>query len=463
MSSPSPLTETALDYARANRRAFMDGFQQLLRIPTVSTEPVHEGDVQRCAEWLVAEMDGLGFDGCRTIETEGHPVVYGEWLRAGADKPTVLVYAHYDVQPVDPLAAWETPPFEPAVRDGKLYARGSIDDKVGVWANLKAIESILAAQGTLPVNVKLIFEGEEEIASPHMPAFVRDHKELLDADYLVLCDGFFDPQRPTITYALRGIVAAEVTVRGPDHDLHSGKYGGTVHNPLHVVGKMVGSFHDDAGRVQIPGFYDDVRRLSAEESKRMHETWQEVQANVKREAGVGHFWAQELGSFPQRQTALPSLDVNGMWGGYQGPGVKTIIPGGAGFKVTVRLVPDQDPREIAQKLGSYVMDFAGDTVDVATEIKATSWPVTMDVQGPLLEAVQRALQATTGKRALLLRGGGSIPIGGMFQQELAIPMSNLALGSGDNVHAPNEFIYVDDFYLGIDTLIHFYHEVAQTT
>ena len=257
--------QKAIDYAHAHREPYMEGFQELLRIPSVSTDPSYKPELERCADWIVVEMGRIGFKNCRKIATTGHPVVYGDWLEAGADKPTVLIYAHYDVQPVDPLNLWETPPFEPSFRDGKLYARGAVDDKSGVFVNLKALESILNVDGKLPVNIKLFFEGEEESGSPNMHPFVAANKDLLKADLLVLCDGGFDKHLPTITYSGRGIVGAEVTITGPDHDLHSGVYGGVVHNPLHVVGQIIASFHDNEGHIRIPGYYDSVRDLSASE------------------------------------------------------------------------------------------------------------------------------------------------------------------------------------------------------
>jgi acetylornithine deacetylase/succinyl-diaminopimelate desuccinylase-like protein len=453
----------AIAHAQAHRQQYMAGFHELLRIPSVSTDPAHREDIARCASWLVEEMERIGLHHCRQIATDGHPVVYGEWLEAGAERPTVVIYAHYDVQPVDPLELWLSPPFQPTSRDGKLYARGSTDDKCGIWANLKAIESMLAVNGRLPVNVKLFFEGEEEMASPHMAPFVAAHKELLAADALLLCDGPFNPEQPTINYALRGIVTGEVRVSGPDHDLHSGKYGGTVHNPIHVVGQIAGSFHDEVGRVQIAGFYDRVRSLDAAELVAMEEAWEIKGPKTRADAGVEQFWGEEIASFPVRQTALPTLDVNGIWGGYQGPGVKTVLPAEAGFKATMRLVADQNPEEIARLFEAHVMGFARDTVAIEVEAKAEGWPVTMPFDGPLAEAVRGALAATTGKEVLMVRGGGSIPIASAFQQELGIAMSMLGFGSGDNAHAPNEYLNEADFYMGIDTAIHCYHNLAQAS
>ena len=454
-------TQKAVEHAYAHREAYMEGYQELLRIPSISTDPAFKQELERCADWIVAEMKRIGFNNCRKIATTGHPVVYGDWLEAGADKPTVVIYAHYDVQPVDPLDLWTTPPFEPDFRDGKLYARGAVDDKSGVFVNLKALESILAVDGKLPVNVKLFFEGEEESGSPNMHPFVAANKELIEGDLLILCDGGFEREQPTITYSGRGIVAAEVWVTGPDHDLHSGTYGGVVHNPIHVVGRIIGSFHDADGRVQLPGYYDPVRKLSDDELASLQKVWGLTSEQYSTQSGAKHFWAESLGSVEVRGTALPTLEVNGVWGGYQGPGTKTVIPSKAGFKVTMRLVNDQDPAVVAETFKQYVQGFASETADIEVNILAQSAPFRGLFEGDGVEAVQQALVATTGKRALLERAGGSIPIAGMFQQELGIPLTHLGLGAGENIHSPNEYIRVDDFYLAIDTAIHLYYNLAK--
>ena len=438
----------------------MAGFLELLRIPSVSTDPAYKADLERCADWVVAEMARIGFKNCQKMPTAGHPALYGEWLEAGADKPTVVIYAHYDVQPVDPLNLWVTPPFEPTLRDGKLYARGAVDDKSGVYVNLKALESILAVDGTLPVNVKLFFEGEEESGSPSMLPFVTAHKDLLQGDLLILCDGGFDKKMPSIVYSGRGIASAEVTVTGSDHDLHSGVYGGVVQNPLHVVGKIVGSFHDEAGRVRIPGFYDAVQKLSEDELANLQKAWAFTREQYLAQSGTQHLWGESIASIPERGTALPTLEVNGIWGGYQGPGTKTVIPSKAGFKVTMRLVSDQEPGVIAELFKQYVLGFASDTAAIEVTALAEGDPFQGLFDGAAVEAIQQALEATIGKRALLERTGGSIPIAGMFQKELKIPMTNFGLGAGENIHSPNEYVRVDEFYLGIEAAIRLYYNLA---
>ncbi len=427
----------ALAHAQANREQYIDRFKEFLAIPSVSTDPAYKEDLERCGDWVVEEMSRIGLNNCRKIPTDGHPVVYGEWLEAGEDKPTVLIYAHYDVQPVDPLELWESPPFEPTFRDDKLFARGVVDDKAGVFFNLKAIESIMAADGHLPLNVKLFFEGEEEMGSPNMAPFVKANKELLKADALILCDGPFDTDQPSIAYALRGIVGAEVSITGPDRDLHSGAFGGAVHNPVHKAGQIIGSFHDKNGRIQIPGFYDPVKSLDEAEKAQMREVWKFRKEKFARESAVAHFW-----------------------GGYQGPGLKTVLPSRAGFKVTMRIVADQNPHDVGHMFKEFVMGFAEETVQISVDVKVEAWPLTMALDGPALKAVQRTLQATLGKKAILIRGGGSIPIGGMFQHELGVEIASMGLGSGGGIHSPNEFMYQKDIGVAIDTAVHLYYNLA---
>lgn len=453
--------EQSIRYAHANQDRFLGRFQELLRIPSISTDPDYKKDVARAAEWVVAEMQRIGLKNTRAIQTAGHPVVYGEWLQAGAESPTILFYAHYDVQPVDPLELWESPPFEPAIRDEKLYARGVIDNKCGVVVNLNAVESILESTGKSPVNLKFIFEGEEESGSPSMEPFVRTHRDMLRADLLVSSDGgSYDKDLPRVFSSLRGLVAAEVGITGPVTDLHSGSYGGVVQNPAHLAARIIAAAHDDQGRIQIPGFYDNVRPLTSAQLEELGGQQSYIMEQARQETGLDHFWGVPDYTFLERQTAQPTLDVNGLFSGYHGPGSKTIIPARAGFKVSMRLVADQDPDDIAQKFTEFVLGFSSDTLDIQVDILAKCWPVEALFDGPVIEAVQQAFEATWGKRALLYRQGGSIPIMGMMQRELGVPITNFGYGNGGNGHAPNEFYRLGHFYRGIDAAIHFYHYIA---
>jgi len=453
--------EQSTAYAHENSDRYLEQFKELLRIPSISTDPAHKMGVTKAADWIVTEMHRIGLRNAQVIPTAGHPVVYGEWLEAGEQSPTILFYAHYDVQPVDPLELWESPPFEPEIRGGKLYARGVIDNKCGVVVNLKAVESILETIGKLPVNLKFIFEGEEESGSPSMEPFVKAHKDLLGADLLVSSDGgSYDKDLPKVFSSLRGLVSAEVGVTGPVIDLHSGSYGGVVHNPAHMAARIIAEARDNQGRIQIPGFYDDVQPLSTAQLEELNEQEAYILAQAKQETGREVFWGIPEYTFLERQTAQPTLDVNGLYSGYQGAGSKTIIPSKAGFKVSMRLVANQDPDDIAAKFTAYVNSFSSDTLDIQVDITSQCWPVEALFDGPWIEAVQRAFEATWGKRALLYRQGGSIPIMGMMQRELGVPITNFGYGNGGNGHAPNEFYRLEHFYRGIDSAIHFYHYIA---
>ncbi len=318
--------QNAIDYVRSHQDEFLNHYKELLSFPSIGADPAYTEDVKGCADWIVAELQRIGFDNCRAVPTAKHPVVYAEWLKTGADKPTVLVYDHYDVQPVDPLHLWESEPFTADIRDGRMYARGVSDNKAGVWGNLKVFEPLLQANGELPLNVKIMFEGEEESGSPSIEAFISNNKDLLKADVMLNCDGGFKPENPRLSYAGRGIVSAEVKVTGPIADLHSGQYGGIVQNPLHIAGKIMGSFHDDEGRIQLPNYYDAVQPITDAERERINAGWDED--HMKSTSGLSEFWAKSIAPDAERATVFPTLDVNGMWGGYQGAGSKTIIPAG---------------------------------------------------------------------------------------------------------------------------------------
>lgn len=451
--------QNALDYIEETHDKILEDYKELLRFPSISADPAYADDIQACAEWIVKQLQEMGFENCSAIATNGHPVVYGEWLKAGGDKPTVLVYDHYDVQPVDPLHLWNSEPFEAEIRENRMYARGASDNKAGVWGNLKVFEAMLKANGELPLNVKIMFEGEEESGSPSIEPFVEANKDLLKADVLLNCDGGFKPDNPRIYYAGRGIVSAQVTVTGPKADLHSGEYGGVVQNPLHIAGKIIGSFHDDTGRIQLPGYYDTVKEVDDNEKARIESGFDSEK--MKDKAGVDTFWGEAIAPEAERATVYPTLDVNGMWGGYQGPGSKTIIPAEAGFKITMRLSPDQNPYDVAKILKSYVESFATETVSVDCEIGEEAWYFKLVTEGPYLEAVQSAIETTLGKRAQLVRTGGSIPILGVFNRLIGLPITAFGYGDGEGIHSPNENIKVDSFFVALETAVHLYHNLSQ--
>jgi acetylornithine deacetylase/succinyl-diaminopimelate desuccinylase-like protein len=451
----------SIEYAHANREKNLQKFYEFLRIPSVSTDPSYTGEVQRAAAWVLAELERLGFDRCEIIPTGGHPVVYGEWLKAGEDKPTVVIYAHYDVQPAETLDLWQSPPFEPEIRDGKLFARGAVDDKSGVWGNLVVFESILKATGALPINIKVFFEGEEESGSPNMETFIRANLDRLAADLLIVSDSGCTPPVPRIPYSVRGIIAAEVTVTGPEHDFHSGIGGGAVHNPIHKVSRIIASFHDENGHILIPGAYDGVIPLSDSERRKFDAAETQTIQTMKRNMGEFRPWGERKYNFVERTSARPTLDVNGIYGGYQGDGGMTIIPARAGFKVTMRLAPGQDPYDVARKLEAHIQGFACDTVDVEVKIhKLAAWPCLMLNDGPVVEALNRAYEAGWGQPIDFTRSGGSVPIIGMFQREMDMPITVMGFATGALIHAPNEHLLLDYFHMNIDTAIHFYHYLA---
>lgn len=451
--------QNAIDYLQETRDKMMEDYKELLRFASISADPAHADDVKACADWIVEQLEALGFDNCEAIATAGLPVVYGEWLHAGADKPTVLVYSHYDVQPVDPLPLWDSEPFEAVIRDGVIVARGASDNKAGVWGNLKTFEALLRANEALPVNIKIMFEGEEESGSPSIRDFVLANKDRLKADVLLNCDGDLAPDDPKLYYGGRGMVTAQVRVSGPAADIHSGLYGGIVQNPLHVAGQIIGSFHDSDGRINLPGYYDDVTEASRAEKERIEAGFQ-AEALLE-SAGAAGFWGGAIAPAAERATVYPTLDIVGMWGGYQGPGVKTIIPAEAGFKITMRLAPDQDPAKVSQALKQYVESFATETVKVECGIGEEAWYFQLETDGPWLEAVQSAIESTIGVRAQLVRTGGSIPILGVFNRLIGLPITAFAYGKGEGIHSPNEELDIESFFTGLEAAVRLYHNLGE--
>nr|MBN1229787.1 dipeptidase [Anaerolineae bacterium] len=455
------MLDQSLQHARSSQQQYLEQLFDLLRIPSISTLPEHKPDIQQAADWLAADMKRIGLDNVKVMPTVGNPVVYGDWLHAGDEAPVVLVYGHYDVQPVDPLDLWESPPFEPVVRDGELYARGASDDKGQAFIHLKAVESLLGATGKLPVNVKIILEGEEEIGSPSLESFVLKNKELLAADNGLVSDGrILNADQPSIVYGLRGLTYMELRVRGPRRDLHSGTYGGSVHNPGQVVAEIISALHDDSGRITIPGFYDNVRPLTDTERDALASvpyTLEQWQA----ETGLSLPWGEGEYTLIERMSARPTCEVNGMWGGFQGEGGKTIIPAEAGAKVSMRLVPDQDPHRIASLFEEYVRQLAGSHVDIEVINHSAGWWAITPIDSPEMRAAAAAYKATWGVEPVFAREGGSIPIVATFQKELGAPVVLMGFGLDDNIHSPNEHFRVENFYRGIETVIRYYYNLVE--
>ena len=452
---------TAVSYIQSHQQQYLDQLIAFLRIPSISTLSTHRNDIRRAAEWLAADLSRIGLDHVGLLGTAGNPVVYADWLHAGAAAPTVLVYGHYDVQPVDPIDLWETDPFTPTIRNGRLYARGASDNKAQLFTHVKAIESMLAANGRLPVNVKFCFDGEEEIGSPNLKPFVLANKELLAADLLLISDGaMIRTDQPSIDYALRGVISAEIKITGPRRDLHSGSYGGSVHNPAQAVAEIVAALHHADGRVAIPGFYDDVTTLSPGERSLLREVPYN-ESDWQAETGAPQPWGEPEFTFYERMTARPTCEVNGIWGGFQGEGFKTIIPAEAGAKISMRLVENQDAVKIAQQFTAFVESLTLATVQVSIEVQAGADAAVTPYDSPYLQAAMRAYETAWGAKPVLSRGGGSLPIVATFRRELDTPFVLMPFGLDDNRHSPNEHYRMDHFEKGLVTAVHFYYFLSK--
>jgi acetylornithine deacetylase/succinyl-diaminopimelate desuccinylase-like protein len=453
--------QAALNYARRNQARNLDGFKELLRFPSVSLEAGSQNSLLDCANWILREMRRIGLRNCQLLPTAGIPIVYADWLAARDDAPTILFYAHYDVQPAGDASLWESPPFEPTVSDGALVARGAVDDKCGVWVNLKAIEAALSAAGELPMNIKLLFEGEEEFGSVNTAAVLSDYRSILAADAVIISDGPFSSQQPSIGYALRGSISGEVTVTGPAHDLHSGRYGGAVKNPIHFLARIISSFHDASGRVGIKGFYDDIIPMSDRQIRHLNLFWKTSGPDVQRAARVDAFFGDYLGVFAERTTSLPTLDVGGISGGHQDEGARAIIPAVASCKLTIRHVPGQDADAMWRRFVEHVMAFEEPGIAIATELLGIAHPSLMSDDGREIRAIQRAVKTVLDKEALLMRHGGSLAIGGLLAKELNAPVTMFGYGSGGASHAPNEFIDLDDLQAATEVAIQLLFELAE--
>jgi acetylornithine deacetylase/succinyl-diaminopimelate desuccinylase-like protein len=447
--------ENALQYAHSNRENFLSTFKEILTVPSVSTEKTHIPDIQRAAEWLGAQLRTLGMQKVQLFPTAQSPIVYGEFLGV-PEAPTVLIYGHYDVQPVDPLDLWKTGPFEPTVIGENIFARGTSDMKGQALVTLKAVESLVQTGG-LPINIKWLFEGEEEVGSPNLETFITSHIEMLACDFAVNPDsGMIGREFPTITYGLRGLAYFELRVFGPAHDLHSGMFGGVVHNPANALAELVAGMHDSAGRVTLPGFYDRVRGLSKEEREEMARLPIDESHYIE-QTGVPGLYG-EAGFTANEQTgARPTLDVNGLLSGFTGEGSKTVIPAWAMAKLSTRLVPDQDPEEVHQQLLRYLEQNAPKDIRWEVNTLAGSPASISDRNNLGVQAMAKALETVWGKRPYFKREGGSIPVVGDMQRLLGVESVICGFGlPDDNVHAPNEKLNLPTWYRGIDAYIHFF-------
>jgi acetylornithine deacetylase/succinyl-diaminopimelate desuccinylase-like protein len=446
-----------LDRIDRDRDRYLAELKDYLRIPSVSADPAHRGDVRRAAGFVRDRLEAAGV-GAELLERgDGNPLVYGEWTGAPG-RPTVLFYGHYDVQPPDPLDEWRNPPFEPTVEGERLVARGATDDKGQSYCHVKAVEAILAERGTLPVNVKFLIEGEEEVGGATIEAFVReDAGSRLACDAVVVSDSsMYAPGQPSLIYGLKGLAYLEIRVQGPDRDVHSGTYGGAVRNPANALAWIISRLRDEAtGRVLIPGFYDDVREL-ADWEREEFAALPFDEAAYARDLGIPETAGEEGFTTRERAWARPTLDVNGLWGGYQGEGGKTIIPARAGAKVSMRLVPDQRPDEISRRATEYVREVAPPGVRVEVLDLHHAQPTLIDARGPMVEAAMAALEAEWGRRPVRVRDGGSIPIVATFADVLEVPVLLMGFGlDDDRLHSPNEKFDIPHFFGGIHTVARF--------
>ncbi|HLA89569.1 MAG TPA: dipeptidase [Gemmatimonadaceae bacterium] len=446
--------------ARNDQRIHDDLFE-FLRIPSVSARSEHAGDIRRAAAWVHQKLERIGFT-AETIPTAGHPVVLGEWRKAKAGAPTVLIYGHYDVQPPEPLELWTSPAFEPTIRDGKLFARGSVDDKGQLWIHVKALEAHLAARGTLPVNVIVVVEGEEEVGSEHLAAFIAAHASRLASDSVVISDSaMFAPGIPSILSSLRGLAYFQIDVQGPNSDLHSGMYGGAVVNPGMALARILATMHDAKGRVAIRGFYDAVRPFPPAVRKGMR-TLPFKEAGFKRELGVKALGGERGYTTLEKLWTRPTCEVNGLLSGYTGEGAKTVLPAKSMAKVSCRLVPDQDPAKIEKLLKAHVKKVAPPGVTTSVRTLSTGRPWRADLDGPLYDAARRALAAAFGREPVIQGEGGSIPVVGDFERMLKAPVLLVGFGlPGENAHAPDEWISVDNFRRGMRAMAMLYDELAR--
>ncbi len=451
----------ALAYARAHRPKFVAELKEFLRFPSVSSNPKRSSDVKRCAHWLATHLGRIGLR-VRIIDTPGNPIVYASW-RGIRDAPTLLLYGHYDVVPAEPLSQWKTPPFTPTLYEGSLYARGATDDKGPLFAHVKAIESYLRTSRTLPLNLKCIFEGEEEIGSKHLLSFISRHKDRLRADAAVISDTrMLGPDHPAISYAQRGGLRAEIEVRGPAHELHAGTFGGAVLNPLQALCQIIAKLLDSKGRIRIPGFYDDVREWGAAERAFMKRVGSTDEA-LRRDAHAPRGWGEEGFTAYERTTIRPALDINGIHGGHTGPGVKGVIPTHATAKLSFRLVPDQDPEIIASLFREYVSRIAPAAVNVSVRTFSPIRSVVIDRKHTAITTASHAYEKGFGRPAVFLRSGGSIPVVSAFQNVLGIPTALMGFGlPDDNMHGANEKFDLPIFFRAINTSIWYLMNLAQT-
>jgi acetylornithine deacetylase/succinyl-diaminopimelate desuccinylase-like protein len=456
------MATAALAYARQNQQRFLNELKDLLRIPSISTLEEHKSDVRRAADFVAQDLTRIGFEHVEVVPTKGHPLVYADWLHA-AGKPTVLCYAHYDVQPPDPVDEWVSPPFEPTERNQNIYARGAVDDKGQLWMQLKAFEALMkSGNGKLPLNVKVLIEGEEEVGGESIAEYVKKNHNKLKADFALVTDTeLFAPDLPTLCVGLRGLVYTELEAIGPKTDLHSGMYGGAAPNPLFGLIEIISKLKDSKGKILIPGFYDKVRKPTSAELKAWKRLPFKEKEFLKNEVGSSTLVGEKDFSVLYRLWARPTLEVHGMPGGFTAPGAKTVIPAKASAKVSMRLVPDQDADDILKKYTKYVKKLTPQGITVNIKVHSKGPACVVGTDNEYVKAATEAMHEVFKKNTVFIRSGGSIPIVTDFQNELKIPSVMMGMGlPDDNLHAPNEKFHIPNFYRGIESIIHFFEKLG---
>ena len=448
-------------YIDKNKNNYINELKEFLKIPSISTDPAHKKDIKKCAHFVKTKLQDAGLNNVKVIKTEGHPLIYGEWLKAKG-KPTVLIYGHYDVQPVDPIELWDTPPFEPTIKSNKIFARGATDDKGQVYMHIKSVEAYLETVGSLPVNVKFIIEGEEEVGSESLEKFISKNKSLLKCDAVLISDtALYDVGTPTLTYGLRGLCYMEVEVIGPQKDLHSGTFGGAVDNPINVLADMISKLKDKNGKITIPNFYDDVMTLT----KKERENFKKLKFSDKKfakEVGVKQLHGEKGYTTLERLWARPTLGCNGIIGGFIGDGAKTVLPSKVKAKISMRLVPNQDPLKIAKLFEKHIKTLTPNTVKVNIKHLHGANPAIIPLEDKPTIAASKAMEKAFGKKIVFMREGGSVPIVPVFAKQLNASVVLMGLGlNTENLHSPNEHFNLTHFQLGIKSSAYFFDEFAK--
>jgi len=452
--------QEVISFIEGNQQTYIEELKEFLKIPSISTLIENREEINRCAKFVASKLKDAGMSRVEIFKTEGHPIVYGEWLGAPG-KPTVLIYGHYDVQPVDPVELWDSPPFEPVIKNGKIYARGATDDKGQVFMHIKSVEAFFKVEGSLPLNVKFIIEGEEEIGSEHLELFINQNTDLLKCDAVLISDtALYDEGIPTITYGLRGLSYMEVEVTGPNRDLHSGTFGGAVGNPINILSEMISKLQDKNRKITIPHFYDDVLKLTKKE-KDNFKRLKFSEKKFAKELGVAELQGEKGFSTLERTWVRPTLDCNGIIGGFTGQGAKTVIASKASAKISMRLVPDQDPAKIVREFTKYIKKIAPKSVKVQIKDLHSAYPVLISLDDTSTIAGTKAMEKAFGKKIVFMREGGSVPIVTTFVKKLKAPTVLMGLGlNSENLHSPNEHFNLNHFRLGIISSAYFLKEYS---